>query len=151
MADILHRITAAATPEKIRPLVTTADGFRTWWTDDCEAVPKVGSVSIFRFDGGAVEFHFRMDELSPERAAFTCVAAPKVPPEWVGTRLTFDLAPAKSGGTVVRFGHLGWRSIEGEYPACNTVWGELMHRLKDSAEGRPPGPYFTSGASRSRY
>ncbi len=95
MADILHRITVAATPEKISPLVTTANGFRTWWTDDCEAVPKVGSVAIFRFDGGAVEFHFRLDELSPGRAAFTCVPAPKVPAEWVGTRLTFDLAPAK--------------------------------------------------------
>jgi uncharacterized protein YndB with AHSA1/START domain len=96
MADILHRITVAATPEEIWPLVTTANGFRTWWTDDCEAVPKVGSVAIFRFDGGAVEFHFRMDELAPKRAAFTCVPGPKVPPEWVGTRLTFDLAPARA-------------------------------------------------------
>ena len=151
MTDILHRITVAATPVEIWPLVTTANGFRTWWTDDCEAIPKVGSVAIFRFDGGAVEFHFHMDELTPRRAAWTCVPAPKVPDEWVGTRLTFDLDPAAKARTVVRFGHLGWRSIEGEYPACNTVWGELMHRLKDSSEGRPRGPYFTSGASRSDY
>ena len=151
MADILHRIPTDATPEKILPLITTTEGFRSWWTDDCEAVPKVGSVAIFRFDGGVVEFHFRMDELAPQRAAWTCVAAPKVPAEWVGTRLTFDLSPARSGGTLIRFGHLGWRSIEGEYPACNTVWGELMHRLKDAAEGRPRGPYFTSRASHSRY
>ncbi|HTO76514.1 MAG TPA: hypothetical protein VMQ61_10595 [Thermoanaerobaculia bacterium] len=111
----------------------------------------VGRIAIFRFDGGAVEFHFRMDELTPRRAAFTCVGAPRVPAEWVDTRLTFDLSPAKAGGTLVHFGHLGWRSIEGEFPACNTVWGELMHRLKDSAEGRPRGPYFRSGRSDSRY
>jgi uncharacterized protein YndB with AHSA1/START domain len=143
MTDILHRIAIDAPPAKILPAVTTAAGFRSWWTDDCEAVPRVGSVNIFRFHGGAVEFHFRVDELTDRRLAWTCLAAPKVPEEWVGTRITFELSPAKGGGALLRFGHLGWRSTEGEFPACNTVWGELMHRLKASAEGSPRGPYFS--------
>ncbi|MGH9367503.1 MAG: SRPBCC family protein [Thermoanaerobaculia bacterium] len=143
MTDILHRISADAPSDGILKAITTAEGFRKWWTDDCAAVPEVGSVNIFRFDGGAIEFHFRVDELTPNRVAWTCLAAPKVPEEWVGTRATFDLEPSKAGGTLVRFGHLGWRSTDGEFPACNTVWGDLMHRLKEYAEGRPRGPYFS--------
>jgi uncharacterized protein YndB with AHSA1/START domain len=143
MTDILHRIKIEAPPEKILRAITTAEGFRQWWTDDCVATPQAGTVNIFRFHDGGVEFHFRVDELSGSRIAWTCIAAPKVPAEWVGTRVTFDLSPAENGGTVVRFGHRGWRSVEGEFPACNTVWGDLMHRLKECSEGRPRGPYFS--------
>ena len=143
MADILHRIQVDAPPGKILPAITTSEGIRTWWTDDSEAVPRAGTVNLFRFHGGAVTFHFRVDELTPNRVAWTGIAGPKMPDEWVGTRITFDLSPEKNGGTLLRFGHLGWRSIDGEFPACNTVWGELMHRLKDSAEGKPSGPYFS--------
>jgi hypothetical protein len=60
----------------------------------------------------------------------------------VDTRLTFDLAP-NDGQTTLRFGHRGWRSIEGAYADCNTVWGELMHRLASHAEGKPTQPYFS--------
>lgn len=141
MSDILHRIQIAAPRDRVMHAITTSEGFRAWWTDDCVAVPRAGTVNIFRFHNGAVEFHFRVDELTPDHVAWTCQRAEKVPEEWVGTRVTFDLAPA-AGGTLVRFGHLNWRSVDGEYPACNTVWGELMHRLKDCAEGKPRGPYF---------
>jgi uncharacterized protein YndB with AHSA1/START domain len=141
-SDILHRITIEAPPERILQAISTEEGFRAWWTDDCAAVPRAGTVNVFRFHSGAVEFLFRVDELSPSRVSWTCLAGPKVPAEWVGTRVTFDLAPAEGGGTVLRFGHRGWRSVEGEYPACNTVWGDLMHRLKALAEGKPRGPYF---------
>jgi uncharacterized protein YndB with AHSA1/START domain len=142
MTDILHRIRIDATPEKILPELSTTEGFHRWWTDDCAAVPRAGTVNVFRFMDGAVEFHFRVDELTDRRIAWTCLSAPKVPEEWVGTRVTFDLSPA-DGGTLVRFGHLGWRSTEGEFPACNTVWGDLMHRLKASVEGKPRGAYFS--------
>lgn len=143
MPDILHRIAIDAPFEKILTAVTTPDGFRKWWTDDCEAVPKAGTVNVFRFHGGRVAFRFRVDEMTPSRVAWTGIAGAKMPDEWVGTRITFDLAPGETGGTLLRFGHLGWRSIEGEFPACNTVWGELMHRLKECAEGHPRGPYFS--------
>lgn len=142
MTDILHRITIGAAPAKILPALSTTEGFHRWWTDDCAAVPEAGTVNVFRFQGGAVEFRFRVDELTESRVAWTCLAGEKVPEEWVGTRVTFELSPDGNGATVVRFGHRGWRSTDGEFPACNTVWGDLMHRLKALAEGSPRGPYF---------
>jgi uncharacterized protein YndB with AHSA1/START domain len=143
MTDILHRITIDAPPDRILPALTTTEGFHRWWTDDCAAVPRAGTVNAFRFHGGDVEFLFRVDELSDRRVAWTCIEGERVPAEWVGTRITFDLSPGDGGTTVLRFGHLGWRSTEGEFPACNTVWGDLMHRLKACAEGNPRGPYFS--------
>jgi uncharacterized protein YndB with AHSA1/START domain len=122
--------------------VTTEQGLRSWWTASCTVKPELGFVNVFRFDGGNVEFHFRVDEQAPRRIAWTCIRAPKVPDEWVDTRLTFDLAP-NDGQTTLRFGHRGWRSIEGAYADCNTVWGELMHRLASHAEGKPTEPYFS--------
>lgn len=105
---------------------------------------------MFRFGGGAVEFHFTVDTLSKDRVAWTCLAAPKTPDEWVSTRVEFDLRPRKDGGTLLSFAHRGWRSAEGELPQCNTVWGELMHRLKAAAEGAPRGPYFQEERSGAR-
>ena len=140
--DILHRITIDAPPEAILPAITTEKGFREWWTSDCEAVPAVGTVNHFRFHGGSIEFPFRVDELSPRRVAWTCLPGPKAPPEWVGTRVTFDLFGAPEDRTVLSFAHRDWPNADGDLPQCNTVWGDLMHRLKAAAEGHPRGPYF---------
>jgi hypothetical protein len=69
------------------------------------------------------------------------VEGPKAPGEWPGTRITAELAPAE-GGTRLRFAHRGWVSAEGAFAMCNTTWGELMHRLRDTAEGKGRGPLF---------
>jgi len=140
--DILHQISIRASPQRVLAAVTTEHGLRSWWTASCTVKPELGFVNVFRFDGGNVEFHFRVDEQTPRRIGWTCVRAPKVPDEWVDTRLTFDLTP-NDGQTKLRFGHRGWRSIEGAYADCNTVWGELMHRLASQAEGKPTQPYFS--------
>lgn len=78
MTDILHRIVIDAPPERILPALATSAGLRSRWTDDCEAVPREGS---FRFHGGAVEFHFCVNELADRRLVWTCVAGPRVPAE----------------------------------------------------------------------
>jgi len=98
-------------------------------------------VNVMRFNKGAVQFHFRIEEQTPRHVAWTCVSAPKVPEEWVDTQVIFDLLP-NDEGTVLRFAHRGWRSVEGAYADSNTVWGELMHRLRSYAEGGPSEPYF---------
>ncbi len=142
MPDSLHDITIAASPARTFELLTTRDGLRAWWTGDSRAEPRVGHVNVFGFGGGEVEFHFRVDEHVPaSRLAWTGIAAPKVPSEWVGTRITADLE-AVNGKTRLRFGHRGWASGEGAYALCNTTWGHLMYLLRDAAEGRGREPLF---------
>ncbi len=57
------------------------------------------------------------------------------------THLIFHLETAGSG-TLVRFRHAGWQADTDYFVSCNTVWGELMFRLKAAAEGKPRGPLF---------
>jgi len=141
MPDLLHHISIGATPQHVLATIATEPGLRSWWTADCTAKPEVGYVNVFRFDRGNVEFHFRVDEQSPRHIAWTCIKTPRVPDYWVNTQLVFDLEESDKG-TSLRFSHRGWRSAEGAYAECNTVWGEMMHRLRAHAEGKPTEPYF---------
>lgn len=141
MADILHRIAIAAPARKVYDAITTVEGLRSWWTPDCSAEPRAGSVAVFKFAGGKVVFRMRIDTLEPEkRIAWTCLGDYD---EWGDTRLTWDLKAGPDGGTVLDFAHRGWNATGGEYPQCNTTWGLLMNLLKEHAEGKPVKPLFT--------
>ena len=142
MAEILHRILISAPAERVLALIATAEGVREWWTPNVDAKPEKGFVDRFRFEGGSIEFPFRVDEVSPSRFAATCVEGPKVPPEWLGTRMEFDLLPGPSGRVDLRFSHSHWKRADEYFAMCNTTWGDLMFRLRDAAEGKGRGPHF---------
>jgi len=146
MPDLLHQILIEAPREAVLRALTTQEGLQSWWTAAVVARPQVGHINIFGFEEGEVEFHFRVDELGEQGGRWTCVAAPKVPEEWVGTVIHFTIESAEEG-VALRFGHLGWRRTDGAMTRCNAVWGELMHRLRDFAEGRSRGPYFADKPS----
>jgi uncharacterized protein YndB with AHSA1/START domain len=136
---LLHEIYIQAPAEKVYQAITTADGLRQWWTADSAAEPRVGSVAEFGFFGRKTVFRMRIDELVPsQRIVWQCVGGPD---EWPGTRLTWELSE-NDGKTRVHFDHAGWPHTEGHFRPCNSTWGALMHRLKDYAEGKSPGPHF---------
>ncbi len=141
MADILHRITIDAAPDRVFDALTVSEGLQSWWTQDSKATPEIGSVAVFKFVQGTIVFRMRVEELvSGKRVAWLCQGDPQ---EWEGTQLTWELESTESGGTDLRFAHKGWASTEGEYPRCNTTWGHLMHLLKAYAEGEPVEPHFS--------
>ncbi len=141
MADILHRITIDAAPDRVFDALTVSEGLQSWWTQDSNATLEIGSVAVFKFIQGTIVFRMRVEELvSGKRVAWLCQGDPQ---EWEGTQLTWELESTESGGTDLRFAHKGWASTEGEYPRCNTTWGHLMHLLKAYAEGEPVEPHFS--------
>jgi len=141
MADILHRITIDASPERVFDALTVSEGLQSWWTQDSNATPESGSVAVFKFLQGTIVFRMRIEELvTGKRVAWLCQGDPQ---EWEGTQLTWDLESTESGGTDLHFAHRGWASTEGEYSRCNTTWGHLMHLLKAYAEGIPVEPHFS--------
>lgn len=140
MADILHRITIHAPPERVFEAITTQEGLKSWWTPDVIAQPRLGTIAEFGFHDHAVVFRMRIDEFRPQkRIHWTCVDGP---PEWKGTFVTFDLTPAEAGKTKLQFKHCEWRSVDGEFAGCNTTWGHLLVLLKEYAEGGSPALYF---------
>jgi uncharacterized protein YndB with AHSA1/START domain len=141
--DSMHEITVAAPATKVYQAWTTEEGLRGWWTADATAPQAKGTAYLFRFDGGQVTFHFRVEEeVSGERAVWQGIEGPGMPAEWVGTKIDVRISAAGEGRTRLRFAHREWRSTEGAYCACNTTWGELMYRLRDWCEGRSRGPLF---------
>jgi uncharacterized protein YndB with AHSA1/START domain len=141
MAEILHRITIDAGPDRVFDALTVSEGLQSWWTQDSTATPEIGSVALFKFVQGTIVFRMRVEDLIPgKKVAWSCLGDLQ---EWEGTRLTWELESTENGGTDLRFAHSGWNSTEGDYPRCNTTWGHLMHLLKAYAEGKPVKPHFS--------
>jgi hypothetical protein len=61
-------------------------------------------------------------------------------PEWVGTKLTFELTQADNR-TVLRFGQRGWREASDFYMHCNCKWAYFLTSLKLYAERGRGTPY----------
>ena len=98
----------------------------------------VGSTWRFIFDGRP-EFAWRIDEAGPSRIAWTCTAGPG---DSAGTEAVFTIATASDGKTHLLLGHTGWADTDGNFRKCNTIWGVLLHHLKQAVETGAPAPAF---------
>jgi uncharacterized protein YndB with AHSA1/START domain len=139
MADLKHQIQIEAAPEKVFAAIATQAGLRTWWTADSVADERAGGKASFGFGRRATVFRMDIERLdSPARVTWRCTGGH---PEWEGTMFHWELAP-KGAATTLRFTHGNWKAESEYFAMCNSTWGELMHRLKDSVEGRNPGPHW---------
>jgi uncharacterized protein YndB with AHSA1/START domain len=135
MPDIKHMLQISATPEQVYSLAATAAGFKQWWAEDVEE--PGGTVDLGFFKRDTTYRLRRVTERPPTHVEWICETGN----EWGGTRIAFQIEPAKSG-VLLRFTHAGWRAETDFFTSCNTTWGELMFRLKGSAEGKSRGPLF---------
>lgn len=139
MPDIRHLLQINAPPSTVFPLVATAKGFTQWWAADARDVTVPQSGVELRFGGGETVYRLRAETfLPPSHAAWACDSGL----EWSGTQLIFVLV-RQGPGTQLRFLHSDWQQESDYFTTCNTVWGELMFRLKAVAEGQTPGPLFS--------
>jgi uncharacterized protein YndB with AHSA1/START domain len=130
MVDILHRVGATTTPDKVYAALTTIDGLAAWWTTDTEGDAEPGGTIRFRFgDAGGFDMKV-LDHRRDERVEWEVVAGPD---EWIGTQVRFDLEP-KGDYTIVRFAHEGWREPVEFMSHCSTKWATFLMSLKDSVE-----------------
>lgn len=143
MPDILHRMIIPADVTQVFDLIASPAGLKHWWTQDASGGGEVGEIIELGFNGRKAIIQFRVDEVvMDKKIVWSCTANAGGMEEWPGTRLVWHLAPWKTGGTDVRFGHIEWQVVTGEYPACNTLWGQLLLRLKSAAVGQGQGAMF---------
>jgi uncharacterized protein YndB with AHSA1/START domain len=133
MPDILHRVGIAAPTSRVRRALGSVEGLRGWWVSGATGVAR---------KGGTIDFGFcRMNvvEAAARRVRWRCVDGP---PEWVGTRVTFDLV-WKDGQTIVLFKHSGWKKAVEFMHHCSTKWATFLLSLRDLVEtGKGhPAPY----------
>ena len=147
MPAIHFRTTVDADPEAVYDALTTEQGLAGNWTDQLEVPQQTGEVARFGFGPDwAKTLELRIDALDPgRRVEWTPVGGF---PGWVGTSITWDLAPADDGGTVVQFAHSGWQDeqSDGEMAMCGYTWAMIIERMSAQAAGAAHEPYFTAGA-----
>ena len=138
MEDILHHIGINATPRSVYKALTTEEGIKHWWTEDCSITSLVGSIAEFRFHEYDRILRMRIDESRPsERLCWTCIGGSK---DWERTTLTFELAQNGPDGTTVIFRHSGCGLSKERVAGYNKYWSAALVRLKAYAEGSCIGP-----------
>ncbi len=138
MSDIRTAIQIDVPTAKVFPLVGSGPGFAKWWAEDL-TVRSDGTVDLGFFNRSTVYSLRLVKAPTPTEVEWHCLSGK----EWKGTRLLFQLSESK-GQTLLRFTHADWEAVTDYFVSCNTTWGALMFRLKCAAEGRAPGPLFST-------
>jgi uncharacterized protein YndB with AHSA1/START domain len=141
MPDLKHMIPINAAPEKVYAAVATQAGMRGWWTADTQMDEKIGGKAEFGFDRREAVFRMTIDRLVPSNTVVMSCQGDE--PEWAGTTLDWTIEPAPEGA-LLRFTHRGWREPTDFCASCNSMWGNLMFRLKAFAETSAPSPQWTA-------
>jgi uncharacterized protein YndB with AHSA1/START domain len=139
MADLTHIVPIDATPDQIYAAIAPQAGMQRWWTADTQMEAKVGGKAEFGFDKRQMVFRMTIDTLDPGRRVVMRCHGDQ--PEWKGTTLTWDIV-GSDGAATLKFVHGGWREVTDFCSGCNSMWGNLMFRLKDSVEGNVRGPQW---------
>jgi uncharacterized protein YndB with AHSA1/START domain len=140
MVDILHRVGIKASSEQVYKALATRDGLAGWWTTNTQGDSKLGGVIKFRFSAEGRElggFDMKVLELRPaERVLWEVVEGP---PEWVGTKVSFELKQ-EGDYAIVLFKHQGWREPVEFMHHCSTKWAIFLMSLKalvETGKGAP--------------
>jgi uncharacterized protein YndB with AHSA1/START domain len=143
MPDILHRLIIPAAPQTVFDLIATPNGIKQWWTQDARGGGEVGEILELGFNGRKAIVRFQVAEVVlDQRLVWVCTEQAGGMDEWPGTSLIWNLAAWRNSETDLRFAHANWRTVAAEYPSCNTLWGQLLLRLKATALGRGAGAMF---------
>lgn len=137
MPDILHRIGIKASPAETYKALATLPGLAGWWTTDTRGKSEVGDVIAFRF-GDSDGFDMKVVELDPARRVLWQVI--EGPAEWIGTKISFDLAP-EDRFTLLHFRHQDWREPSDFMHHCSTKWAMFLMSLKSLVETGKGAPY----------
>lgn len=144
MADMKHVVEVDAPPEVLFGLVSSSEGFAQWWTRRAQGDATPGGGLSFEFPGGT--HRWRTSELTDRTFEMECLDD-SGGPEWIGTRLRFEVEPA-GGGSRLRFQHLDWREPTDFFGHCNFTWGRFLMGLKVLAEGGEARPVYGDDAAR---
>jgi uncharacterized protein YndB with AHSA1/START domain len=138
MPDIKHLFTIKAQADTVYAALSRIEGFKAWWTTEVSGEEKQGGILRFGFEK---EYFNKMKVISLKKEVRVAWQCSDGPPEWIGTRLSFDLSADKDKNTIVSFSHDGWKEASDFYANCNYQWGHFMRSLKLYCETGKGTPY----------
>jgi len=145
-------IVVEATPADVYAALTTPEGLRGWWTEDCDIAAAVGGTHHFRF--ARTRKAMRIERLEADREVrWACtgahIAADRLThkDEWVGTEIVFRLGAVGDTRTRVDFEHIGLVPGLECYDLCNDGWNYFLGSLQQQVETGRGTPFERVGAS----
>jgi uncharacterized protein YndB with AHSA1/START domain len=143
-------MTLNGSPAAVYAALTTAEGLRGWWTEDCDIATTVGGELVFRF--GAHYKAMRIERLVTDtEVAWLCTAAHidvdrfQRKDEWVETRIVFTLARDGDAGTRLHFEHVGLVPEFECWDVCSEGWQHFLASLGRYVETGSGTPYRIEG------
>lgn len=120
-----------SSPAAVFDALTSAGAIAAWWAPATGSGAAGGELSL-TFDGQ--EVRLRVDEADrPTRVRWTVLLSVPLP-DWTGTTITFDLAPAGDGGAVLRFTHHGLTPQLECFAMCRVGWMQYLASLVDHVD-----------------
>jgi uncharacterized protein YndB with AHSA1/START domain len=139
-------------PASVYAALTTAEGLRGWWTQDCDVQTKVGGTIRLRF--GQTRKALRIERLEPgSEVRWLCTAAHIAAgqlthrDEWFGTQMIFRLTPQGNERTRLDFEHIGLVPALECYQMCHDGWRHFLGSLQKFTETGRGAPYQLEAAA----
>ena len=139
MADILHDFPIAAPPARVFEAVSTPAGLDRWWSRGADGRPERGATYALDFGPGYDDWQARVTACEPSHTFELELV--KAIPDWIGTRVRFELAPASPASTQLRFAHLGWPTASEHYRVSSYCWAMYLRLLRRNVETGEVVPY----------
>jgi uncharacterized protein YndB with AHSA1/START domain len=123
-----HRINIGADPQSVFEALSTAEGWRSWFTSEVKGEFTDGSEVVCHPEGRAT-IRLRVTSVQPGSAiTFEALEGPFAAP---GATTSILLQNADDGRTTVDLLHDTPRIPDADLAACNTYWGMLLGQLRE--------------------
>jgi uncharacterized protein YndB with AHSA1/START domain len=131
MADILQEFTIKAPPELVFETVATPEGLSRWWTKSAAGEAKENA-EFALFFGPGYDWRGKVTRYNP-KSAFELLIT-QAHPDWMGTRVGFQLEPEGQAITRVRFYHTGWPADNQHWRVSCYCWAMYLRLLRRYVE-----------------
>lgn len=139
MDSINHEIKINTPAESVYKALSTQNGIKSWFTPNVEGDGTIGSEWKLRFKNQP-EFHWKiLTSDVNKRIVWECL---KGPGNSIGTSVIFDILPIQNEKTLLVVSHLNWPDNDQKFRECNTLWGIIVHHLKQFVESNISNPVY---------
>ena len=138
MADILSELVVKAPRKRVFDAVSTPAGFDLWWTKSSTGAAREGARFTLDF-GPDFQWAARVSRCAPP-SAFE-LEMTECEPDWLGTRVGFELEPRPESATRLLFHHTGWPAANGHWRISCYCWNAYLRLLRRNLEHGEFVPY----------
>ena len=128
MAEIQHELKVHAARPEVLEALTTKASLERWHGAHVIGGPQEW---ILAYPSGPI-FRWKVVEATPERVTWLCEEGPG---NTKGSEVSFVLSDTDKARTLIELVHRGRTGRDPNYRKCNTLWGVLLGRLQQEAEG----------------